>query len=120
MRNNESKLQQACIKWFRLQYPHMANELFAIPNGGNRSPVTGAILKAEGVTAGVADLFLMTSRDYELCYYNGLFVEIKTETGRQQPSQKQFQSLCGQNGYRYVIVRSLDEFMAVIKNYLGY
>lgn len=52
MRNEESKLQQSCITWFRLQYPRLAKLLFAVPNGSRRDVVTGAILKWEGVVAG--------------------------------------------------------------------
>lgn len=47
MRNEESKLQQSCITWFRLQYPRLAKLLFAVPNGSRRDVVTGAILKRE-------------------------------------------------------------------------
>jgi hypothetical protein len=54
---SESKLQIAMVKWFGYFYPKRF--LCAIPNGGNRSPITGAIIKAEGTRAGVADLFLM-------------------------------------------------------------
>lgn len=48
MRNEESKLQQSCITWFRLQYPRLEKLLFAIPNGSRRDVVTGAILKRDG------------------------------------------------------------------------
>jgi hypothetical protein len=56
-RHEESRLQRACVQWFRLQYP--AHTLFAIPNGGKRNAREAGILKAEGVLPGVADLFLM-------------------------------------------------------------
>lgn len=36
--------------------------LFAIPDGGRRDAVTGAHLKAEGVRAGVPDMFLAVPR----------------------------------------------------------
>ena len=52
MRNEESKLQQSCITWFRLQYPRLAKLLFAVPNGSRRDVVTGAIFKREGVVTG--------------------------------------------------------------------
>ena len=51
----ESQEQRAFVKWFRLQYP--AIKFFAIPNGGNRDAITGAIMKAEGVSTGVPDLY---------------------------------------------------------------
>ena len=42
--HNESQLQKSCVMWFRLQYPRLRYLLFAVPNGGARSAVTGAIL----------------------------------------------------------------------------
>ena len=59
MRHNESRIQTACVKWFRLQYPHFALNLFAVPNGGQRGKFEAKIMKGEGVTAGVADLLLL-------------------------------------------------------------
>lgn len=47
--NEEHDIQVACVDWFRYEYPHLAMNLFAVPNGGRRDRVTGAKLKAEGV-----------------------------------------------------------------------
>lgn len=109
---SESKLQSTCVKWFRLQYPHIT--LFAIPNGGNRDAVTGAIMKREGVLAGVADLFIMVPSGG----YHGLFIEMKTPTGKLQESQKVFAEQAFRNRYLYMVIRSVDDFMAVVKAYL--
>lgn len=46
-------MQRMCVGWFRLQYPAVGKLLFAVPNGGARSRTEAAIMKAEGVTAGV-------------------------------------------------------------------
>jgi len=83
--NEESRLQQACVKWFRMQYSCYNYVLFAIPNGGNRSKATGAILKSEGALAGVADLFLSVPKvTYtETTTKHGLFIEMKTKDGIQ-------------------------------------
>lgn len=87
-RHDESNLQMACVRWFRLQYPEMAGLLFAVPNGSKRGRVTAAILKAEGALAGVSDLlFLMPAGT---CPY--LCIEMKTPKGRQSPAQKEFQT----------------------------
>ena len=79
MQDAEHRLQCACVRWFRYQYPHHVSLLFAVPNGGRRDAVTGARLKAEGVVAGVADLllFVPTKQHHALC------IEMKTATGRQ-------------------------------------
>jgi hypothetical protein len=44
------------VMWFRQTY--FGVRVFAIPNGGQRSISTAARLKAEGVCAGVPDLFI--------------------------------------------------------------
>lgn len=115
MRNIESQTQQACVRYFRLQYPRYAGCFFSVPNGGRRDTVTGAILKAEGALAGVADLFLSVPNNV----HHGLYVEMKTRKGRQQDSQKAFQKAVEAQGYRYEICRSLDDFIALIKDYLN-
>lgn len=113
MRNIESRLQCACVKWFKLQYPRLAKLLFAVPNGGARSAITGAILKAEGVTRGVADLLLLVP----VRKYHGLCIEMKTARGRQSASQKDWQKAVEKQGYKYVLCRSLDDFMDEIEIY---
>lgn len=113
MRHKESTLQCQCVRWFRYEYPRFT--IFAIPNGGNRDAITGAIMKKEGVLAGVADLFIMVGTDN----YHGLFIEMKTKEGRQADSQKLFQFQCEANGYKYVVCRTFDEFTLTIKQYLG-
>jgi hypothetical protein len=44
------------VSWFRKTWPNVL--IFAIPNGGGRSMAQGASLKAEGVVAGIPDLFI--------------------------------------------------------------
>lgn len=113
-RHDESNLQMSCVRWFRLQYPEMAGLLFAVPNGSKRGKVTAAILKAEGALAGVSDLlFLMPAGT---CPY--LCIEMKTPTGRQSPAQKEFQHNVEAVGARYALVRSFDEFVSLIRNYV--
>jgi hypothetical protein len=113
MRHEESKIQQACVRWFRLQYPGYI--LFAIPNGGRRRKIEASIMKGEGVLPGVADLFLALPSGK----YNGLFIEMKTSGGRQSPSQKDFEERAIFSGYGYVICRSVNEFIDTINNYLN-
>lgn len=116
MLNIESRIQQACVRWFRLQYPHYAENFFSVPNGGYRNAVTGAILKAEGALAGVADLFLSVPNRF----YHGLYIEMKKPKGRQQESQKRFQQAVEAQGYKYMLCYSLDEFIELVNEYLKY
>ena len=52
----EHEEQRETVAWFRKTYPGV--RILAIPNGGARSPATAGRLKAEGVSAGVPDLFV--------------------------------------------------------------
>ena len=115
--HEESELQRQCVTWFRLQYPSRALVLFAVPNGGGRSPVEAAIMKAEGVTAGVADLILLEARGN----YGALCIEMKTphKSSRQNPNQKIWQEAAEKAGNAYVVVRSLDAFQSVVRDYLA-
>lgn len=114
MKNNEHKLQCACVAWFRLIYPTLSGVFFAVPNGGQRNARTGAMLKKEGVLAGVSDLILMCPSEK----YHGLFIEMKTAKGVQLESQKAFQKAVQKYGYCYKLVRSFDDFRGIIKEYL--
>lgn len=113
-RHIESDIQKVCVKWFRLQYPKIANLLFAIPNGGARNRTEAAILKGEGVTAGVSDLILLLPTPK----YHALCIEMKTPTGRHQNSQKEWQRLVEAAGYKYSLCRSFEEFQDLIWGYL--
>ena len=115
-RHLEDDLQAACVKWFRMQYGPLACLLFAIPNGGNRSPREGARLKAQGVTAGVPDLLLAVVGARRA----GLFLELKV--GRNKPSvaQEAHMVLLQLQGYAVAVVYSFDEFRAAIVNHIGY
>ena len=117
VRHQESTLQRTCVAWFRAQYPDHALMLFAVPNGGGRSRIEGAIMKGEGVTAGVADLILLEARGG----WGSLCIEMKTrEKGStQRPSQKAWQEAAERAGNRYVIVRSFEAFRALVAEYMA-
>lgn len=112
--NWEHNIQVGCINWFRYQYPYLSKVLFAIPNGSLRDKITAKNLKDEGVTSGVADLILLKGNKH----YGGLCIEMKTPQGKQSPAQKDWQEEAEKNGNKYVICRSIEDFMKEIKNYL--
>ena len=113
-KNEEHQIQCACVNWFRAQYPKDAMMLYAIPNGGRRDAITGRILKDEGVLRGVADLNL----DVPNKSYHGLRIEMKTKTGTQSSAQKEFQKNVEARGYKYIVCRSLDDFMRQVTIYM--
>ena len=115
MRQEEHRIQCAIVKWFYYAYPaYRGGCLFAVPNGGHRNIQTARSLKAEGVTSGVSDLLLLVPKRE----YHGLCVEVKTPVGRQSDNQKNWQRIIEAQGYRYEIVRSLDEFAELVRWYL--
>ena len=114
MRHIEDNIQIACVRWFSMQYPRLALCLHHSPNGGKRDAREAARFKEMGTRPGFPDLFLM----YPANAYHGLFVEMKSPKGVQQQSQKQWQSMAESLGYRYIVCRSLEEFMNVIRDYL--
>ena len=73
----EHEEQRELIQWFRQKFDA---RIFAIPNGGQRSRTTGGKLKAEGVSAGVPDLYIPAWR---------VWIEMKrVKGGRLAPAQK--------------------------------
>lgn len=103
---SEDRIQYEIVTWFHNSYclyKHKPRGLImSVPNGGRRDKKEAMKLKATGLLAGAADLILI---------YNGkvLFMEVKTDTGRQSDSQVDFEHRIHDNGLKYYIVRSLDE-----------
>ena len=107
MRHPEQQLQKQCYQWFLLQYPKQYGLLFMNLNNP-RSKINGAIMKASGLVAGVADMtYLKDGKAY--------FFELKANKGRQSDNQKQWQEIVEAEGFSYQIIRSLDEFQTAIK-----
>jgi hypothetical protein len=80
--------------------------LHAIPNAGARgNKIAASQLKAEGVKAGVADVFWPYSKtvgyagngEWETTTYGGIYVEMKRANGRMSdisPDQEEFRKYC--------------------------
>lgn len=120
---NESEHSEQCkvIEWFDLFARTQGIEpfmLFAIPNGGARNAITGAMLKAEGVRPGVPDLFLAIPA----FGFHGLFIEMKKKkTGVLSDAQKHVISRFNDEGYCVVVCHGFDAAKCEIEDYLeGY
>lgn len=112
----EHDLQVACVAWFRAQYPNDAAMLFAVPNGGKRRKVEAALLKAEGVIAGVSDLILLEARGG----FGALCIEMKTRRKDSGQSEKQtaWQQEAMRHGNKYVVARDQAEFCRLVSAYM--
>ena len=122
--NKESILQQQCVYWFRTQYPHYAMLMTHPINEGSehseRDKRRQVIHKKEGTVAGVPDLLLFMPAVFDDVTYFGLGIEMKTPTGRQSQEQKDYQKMFEAAGYKYVVVRSLEEFKQVVNDWIAH
>jgi hypothetical protein len=114
----ESRDQQGLVKWFSIAAKGLgvshSSLLFAIPNGGRRSPIEASRLIREGVRPGVPDLFLAVPRG---CFH-GLFIEMKTKRGCVSVFQRSMMALLCAQAFRCEIARSFDEARILIESYL--
>lgn len=112
---SEDKIQQDIFMWFNnnycLRHHNPRCIIFSVPNGGTRNKVEAIKLKSTGMKAGVSDLIVILPNHV-------LFVEVKTETGRQSDKQIEFEKTITDLGYKYVLVRSLEEFKTVMIAFL--
>jgi hypothetical protein len=110
----EARLQQNCLMWLNRYYREKERWYHSIPNGENRDTVTAARLKATGLKSGVADTFLP-----EPCgVYHGLYIELKTPTGRLSENQREFIAAMRKRGYCVVVLDTLEAFQLLIPDYL--
>ena len=113
--HEEENRQQKCVSWFGLQYPELERYLRHSPNGGKRNEREAARFKAMGTRAGFPDLLLLLPNNF----YPFMGIELKTEKGKQSDRQKEYQKLFEEIGAKYIIVRSLEEFMTEINRYIS-
>jgi len=111
----ESEEQKALFNWWK-RTPYARHfVMYHIPNGGRRDKITGARLKAEGVVAGVPDVFLASPRQG----FHGLYIEMKRQHGGTvQATQKELITALRQAGYRVEVCKGWWEAREVIENYL--
>ena len=114
-RSLEHGLQTRCVRWFRLTYPNMVHNLFAVPNGGYRTKTTAANMKAEGQLSGVSDLILLKRKGK--C--GALLLEAKIQGNYQSDNQREWQRRREAEGYEYRVFHTLDEFIAIVTEYLN-
>lgn len=110
--DNESKLQSECFIWAWNTYPELRG-LFCYNLSNSKNKIDGNLNKAKGLIAGRSDMVL---------YYKGIatMIEFKTDIGVQSQAQKDWQSKIESQGFKYYVVRSLEEFQQLFKHILNY
>ena len=141
---SEAQIQAACVTWLWNTYPQTRGLFFAVKNEGAKisykfikdsvmeilqnltnpsiikktcrkildhitgNAINGGKDKAMGMVPGVSDtIFLWAGK--------ALLIEFKTPTGRQSAKQKEWQARAEAQGFRYYIVRSLEDFKQLIE-----
>ena len=106
----ESRIQQEIVMWFRNNYCRVGLVprcvIFSVPNEG-QNEVEQMRKVQTGLMAGASDLIVIMPNVT-------IYVECKDDKGSQSDEQIVFQELVEALGFRYVLVRSLDDFKSVI------
>lgn len=114
---SEEHLHRECFEWIlehELRWP-ILEWMFHPANGGARSKGEGGKLKAMGVRPGVPDFML----PIPVLPWNGLAIELKTATGTLTRKQEEWAESLTKGGYLVGVARSLEEFVALVIQFLG-
>jgi len=90
---------------------------YAIPNAAKRGPALAAIMKAEGMKAGVPDVCIPVPRNG----HHGLYIEMKRSDGGAGPTEEQACWIRGlsAHGYRAEVCKGFESARRVVVDYLG-
>lgn len=102
----ERDLQKQVVQYLKVALPR-GWDFFHPVNEGKRSLLANVDLARQGMRAGLPDLVI---------YRPGFigFIELKSKTGRMQPSQLAFQAKSEANHVPYQVCRSLPEVQGVL------
>ena len=104
--NAEARIQAPCVEFVRTVAPKLL--IFAIPNGGYRTPAEAARLKWTGTVAGMPDLGIVAPGG------KIHFIEVKTATGRLSDAQRAVHAALTALGTAPVIARSINDVRAAL------
>lgn len=130
----EEQHQVAFVDWFRSQYPRYCRLLTLGSFGENVGEKRMNRLKQMGLTPGYPDLFLALPKKIEhhkfrrvaslgmqefieVEFYGGLYIEMKTKTGRVSECQNEIHELLRKYHYKVDVCRNWDEAKESILNY---
>ena len=109
----EAKIQSEIVAWFNNEYCLKFHNprycIFSVPNDTQNKEETMRKL-ATGLKSGASDLIVLFPN-------RAVFCEVKTPTGVQSETQKDFQEQVEKLGFEYILVRSLLDFQNKINKY---
>lgn len=132
----ENNLQADSVRWFNNEYCLKHHNprcmIFAVQN--EMAPQIAGAIKAKvpkalwsiidktvqivvskavtfGFKKGVSDLIVIITKKV-------LFIELKTEIGKQREEQKNFEDIVTNLGFSYYIIRDLENFKKIINKYI--
>jgi len=124
---SESSFQKSAIKLVRSIAKCDPRLVAHIPNGGQRTIMAGARLKAEGVVAGYPDIMVFSKgrtwvKGKVLGIWQqwaGLALELKIWHNRPSPEQEAIHELLRGQGWRVVVCYGLGEVEQVTREYFN-
>jgi hypothetical protein len=109
---------------YRQHYPCL-NFLHSIPNGGERNKAVAGRMKAEGVKAGVPDVFLPFPKFIGSQWWHGLYIEFKRPksegkpVGRLSPEQVKWRDYLVANNFAHFVAYDYRQAVEATLNYLS-
>lgn len=119
---SEHQIQSAIVEWCNLNnipgtQIKIIDYLLKITNEGTGSIFRGIKSKKEGLKKGVSDLlFSYPSKFYDK---SSLWIEVKAKNGKLGKLQKEWLDKMNSCGCKAIVVRSVEEGIQAIKDYLG-
>jgi hypothetical protein len=114
-KTTESGIAIALVDYVNKARPFLKDYIVKLDNEGRTSWQLGKQKKREGKKKGASDYFIA----WPMPQYFGLWLEIKTEQGKESPEQKEFGHKMMARGYQYRCVYGIDAAIEELDRYLG-
>ena len=88
--------------------------IHSIPNESKRSIANASRMKAQGLTAGILDVFI----PYGTHGYNGFYIEMKAGKNKLTDNQKEYKEYLDNNGYKTAVCYHWEDAKREIEEYL--
>lgn len=109
----ESAVLICLYEWFSIVHRKHASQYLRIDVGGYRRPAEARVLKKEGQKAGLSDILIAVP----IVPYHGLWLEVKTKTGKLSDHQRTFLKNQKNYGYAVCVGYGLQDCESIINDY---